>query len=423
MPEYSYVAIGRDGRRVTGRAVAASEEALADQLRGQEQYLVEAGSAGSAASGGTGGTGGAGGGARALARLSSIRVLDRVTRRDVIFFTSQLAAIVGAGVNLVDGLRDIEAQAVKAPLRTIIGDVRRGVERGQSLSAAMERHPEAFNELYVSVVRAGEASGHVDRALDDLVQQLEWQESVAGKVREASTYPLIVVGLLAVLLTVLVGFTIPRFARVYQNVNANLEMPAPTRAVQAVATFVASNALVIALALVVVYFLYRLRVQAPGGAVWRDRWLLRLPVVGDVARKLALSRFAHVFGSLHQSGVEVAPSLSLVERVIGNAYIAQRFRAAVSRVLAGEPLSRALTAVGEFSPLVIQMVALGEKTGDMSRSLRQVRQYYDKEVDRSVNRAITVFGPVALGSLALVFVLIAVAFYLPMFNLARALNR
>lgn len=417
MPEYSYVAIGRDGRRVTGRAVAASEEALADHLRGQAQYLVEAGTAGPAPPAESGGAAGA------LARLSSIRVLDRVTRRDVIFFTSQVAAIVGAGVNLVDGLRDVEAQTVKAPLKTIIGDVRRGVERGQSLSAAMERHPAAFNELYVSVVRAGEASGRVDRALDDLVQQLEWQESVAGKVREASTYPLIVVGLLAVLLTVLVGFTIPRFARVYQNVNANLQLPAPTRAVQAAATFVASNALVIALALVVAYCLYRLRVQAPGGAVWRDRWLLRVPVVGDVARKLALSRFAHVFGSLHQSGVEVAPSLSLVERVIGNAYIAQRFRAAVSRVLAGEPLSRALTAVGEFSPLVIQMVALGEKTGDMSKSLQQVRQYYDKEVDRSVNRAITVFGPVALGSLALVFVLIAVAFYLPMFNLARALNR
>ncbi|HOG28664.1 MAG TPA: type II secretion system F family protein [Vicinamibacterales bacterium] len=408
MPEFSYVAIGPDGRRVSGRAAAASEEALADALRTRGQYLVEAGPAGAAGAG---------------ARLASIRVLDRVTRRDVIVFTGQLAAVVAAGVNLVDGLRDIEAQAVKAPLKAVIAGVRRGVERGQSLSAAMALHPAAFNELYVSIVRAGEASGRVDRALDDLVQQLEWQEALAGKVREASTYPLIVVGLLAVLLTVLVGFTIPRFARVYQNVNANLALPAPTRAVQAVAAAAASNALVIAFALVAAYVLYRLRVQAPGGRAWRDRWLLRLPLAGDVARKVALSRFAHAFGSLHQSGVEVAPSLSLVERVIGNAYIAGRFRAAVSRVLAGEPLSRALAAVGEFSPLVIQMVALGEKTGEMEKSLRQVRQYYDREVDRSVNRAITLFGPAALGALALVFVLIAVAFYLPMFNLARALTR
>jgi type II secretory pathway component PulF len=350
-------------------------------------------------------------------------VLDRVTRRDVIFFTSQLSTVIGAGVNLVEGLRDIEAQAVKAPLKAIIADVRRGVERGLSLSAALERHPNTFGDLYVAIVRAGEATGRVDKALDDLVQQLEWQEATRTRVREAAAYPLLIVGLLTVLLTVLIGFTIPRFARVYESVNANLRLPLPTRVVQAAGTFIAANGLVIIAALVVLYLLYRLRVQAPGGPEWRDRWLLKLPVVGDVSRKLALSRFAHFFGSLHASGVEVAPSLAVIERVIGNAHIARRFRAAVSRVLAGDPLSRALGAVGEFPPLVIQMVALGEKTGDMSKSLQQVRQYYDREVDRTVSRAIGVFGPAALLALAGVFVLIAVAFYLPIFNLARAVGR
>jgi len=405
MPEFAYVAIGPDGQRHRGTAVAASEDALAEQLRRSEEYLVEA----SAAGGGTG--------------LGAVRVLDRVTRRDVIFFTSQLSAIIGAGVNLVDGLRDLEAQAIKAPLRAIIGDVRRGVERGMSLASAMERHPETFSELYVSIVRAGEATGRVDRALDDLVQQLEWQEATRLRVREAAMYPLIVVGLLTVLLTVLIGFTIPRFARVYQSVNANLALPWPTRVVQAAGSFIAANGLIMLAAIAVLYLLYRLRVQEPEGRVWRDRWLLRIPIAGDVARKLALSRFAHFFGGLHEAGVEVAPSLAIIERVIGNAYIARRFRAAIARVLAGDPLSRALAAVGEFSPLVIQMVALGEKTGAMSASLQQVRQYYDREVDRSVTRAITVFGPVALIALACVFVLIAVAFYLPMFNLAKALGR
>ncbi len=405
MPEFAYVAVGPDGQRRKGTAVAASEDALADQLRRREEYLVEAGPADRPVD------------------LAAVRVLDRVTRRDVIFFTSQLAAVIGAGVNLVEGLADIEAQAVKAPLRAIIADVRRGVERGLSLSSALERHPKAFGELYVSIVRAGEATGRVDKALDDLVQQLEWQEATRARVREAAAYPVLIVGLLAVLLTVLVGFTIPRFARVYQSVNANLELPLPTRVVQAVGTFVAANGLVILAALAVAGVLYRLRVQAPGGPEWRDEWLLKLPVVGDISRKLALSRFAHFFASLHEAGVEVAPSLAVIERVIGNAYIARRFRTAVSRVLAGDPLSRALGAVGEFPPLVIQMVALGEKTGQMSTSLQQVRQYYDREVDRAVTRAIGVFGPAALLALAGVFVLIAVAFYLPLFNLARAIGR
>lgn len=405
MPEFAYVAVGPDGQRFKGTAVAASEDALAEQLRRQDQYLVEAAPA------------------DATIDLAAVRVFDRVMRRDVIFFTTQLSTVISAGVNLVDGLRDIEAQAVKAPLKKIVADIRRGVERGMSLSSAMERHPSAFDELYVGIVRAGEATGRVDRSLDDLVKQLEWQEALGARVREAAIYPIIIVGLLTVLVTVLVGFTIPRFTQVYQRVNANLTLPLPTRVVQGVATFVAANGLVILAALVVLYLLYRLRVQEPGGLVWRDRWLLRVPVVGDVSRKLALSRFAHFFGSLHESGVEVAPSLALLERVIGNAYIAQRFRGAVSRVLAGDSLSRALAAVGEFSPLVIQVVALGEKTGQMSKSLQQVRQYYDREVDQSVNRAMTLFGPIALVALASVFVLFAVAFYLPMFNLARALNR
>ena len=405
MPEFAYVAVGPDGQRRKGTAVAASEDALADQLRRREEYLVEAGPADRPVD------------------LAAVRVLDRVTRRDVIFFTSQLAAVIGAGVNLVEGLADIEAQAVKAPLKAIVADVRRGVERGLSLSSALERHPKAFGDLYVSIVRAGEATGRVDKALDDLVQQLEWQEATRARVREAAAYPALIVGLLAVLLTVLVGFTIPRFARVYQSVNANLNLPLPTRVVQAVGTFVAANGLVILAALAVAGVLYKLRVQRPGGPEWRDGWLLKLPVVGDISRKLALSRFAHFFGSLHEAGVEVAPSLAVIERVIGNAYIARRFRTAVSRVLAGDPLSRALGAVGEFPPLVIQMVALGEKTGQMSKSLQQVRQYYDREVDRAVTRAIGVFGPAALLALAGVFVLIAVAFYLPLFNLARALGR
>jgi len=405
MPEFAYVAVGPDGQRFKGTAIAASEDALAEQLRRQDQHLVEAAPA------------------DATIDLAAVRVFDRVTRRDVIFFTTQLSTVISAGVNLVDGLRDIEAQAVKTPLKTIIADIRRGVERGMSLSSAMERHPSAFDELYVGIVRAGEATGHVDRSLDDLGKQLEWQEALGARVREAATYPIIIVGLLTVLLTVLVGFTIPRFTQVYQRVNANFTLPLPTRVVQNVATFVAANGLVILAALVVLYLLYRLRVQEPGGLVWRDRWLLRVPVIGDVSRKLALSRFAHFFGSLHESGVEVVPSLALMDRVIGNAYIAQRFRGAVSRVLAGDSLSRSLAAVGEFSPLVIQMVALGEQTGQMSKSLQQVRQYYDREVDQSVNRAMTLFGPIALVALASVFVLIAVAFYLPIFNLARAVNR
>jgi len=405
MPDFAYVAVGPDGQRVEGRAMAPNEAALAQQLRRQDQFLIHAGAA-----------------QDETIDLAAVRVFDRVTRRDVIFFTSQMATIVSTGINMVDGLRDLELQIVKAPVKKVIADLRRGIETGKSVSSSMESHPEAFDEVYVSIVRAGEATGKLDRAFEDLAQQLEWQDQLASRVREAATYPALILAMMTILISVLVFFTIPRFTQIYERVNVNLQMPLPTRIVQGVALFVVANWLVILVALVVAFLLYRLRVQEPDGAIWRDGWILRMPVIGDIARKLALSRFSHFFGTLHDSGLDVAPSLTLVEKVIGNAAIARRFRAAVSRVLAGESLSRALLMVGEFSPLVIQMVALGEQTGQMSKALEQVRHYYDREVDKSVNRAITLFGPIAIILLAGVFVLIAVAFYLPLFNLARGVN-
>jgi MSHA biogenesis protein MshG len=405
MPEFAYVAVGANGQRIQGKAVAADEDALATQLRTQDQYLVQVNPPDAE-----------------TIDLSEIRFFEKVTRRDVIFFTTQLATIVATGVNIVDGMAGIEEQTPKKAMRAIVGGVRRSVQAGQSLSQALSHHPDAFDELYVSIVRAGEATGRIDRSLEDLARQLEWQDQLNTRVREAATYPLLVMGLLAVLLTVLVGFTIPRFATVYQRVTPNLSMPLPTRIVQAFGLFVAHNWLVILAAIAVLYILFRLRVQTSEGSVWWSRLQLKVPVLGDLQRKVALSRFAHYFGTLHESGLEVAPSLSLMERVLGHPYLAQRFRSAVQRVLAGDSLSRALAAVGEFSPIVIQMVALGETTGQMPKALQQVKQYYDREVDTTVNRALTLFGPIALIALASVFVLIAVAFYLPLFRLARAIQ-
>ncbi|MEI6669864.1 MAG: type II secretion system F family protein [Acidobacteriota bacterium] len=406
MPDFAYVAVGPDGERIEGTATAASEAALEKMLRAQQRFLVQANVAESD-----------------MVDLSQIRVLERINRRDVIFFTTQLSTIVASGVNLVEGLVDIEQQAAKVLLKRVTADVRRDIESGLPLSAALARHPEAFDELYISIVHAGEATGKLDTALDDLVQQLEWQDDLSARIREATTYPLIIVGLMTVLLFVLVWVTIPRFTQLYQNINSKFELPLATRIVQTGATAIASNWYVFLAVFGLGYLYYQFRLQTPDGAIAIARTILRIPVIGDAVRKIAFSRFAHYFGTLHQAGLEVVPTMALMERVIGNAYLSHRFSFAASRVLAGESLSKALAAVGEFPPVVIQMLSLGEKTGEMSKSLEQVRLYYDREVDAAVKRALTLFGPVALIGLASIFVLIAVAFYLPIFNLARAIPR
>jgi type II secretory pathway component PulF len=405
MADYTYTAVDDLGKRVSGVAVADSEAALDALLRRQGQHLLKVLPSGSVTS------------------LADVRVFERITRRDVIFFTSQLASIVGTGVNLVDGFRDIETRVKKRPMQRVIGAVRQDIETGESLSQALSRHPDVFDELYVNVVRAGEATGRVDRSLDDLVTQLEWREDLRSRPRELTTYPAIVVGLIGVVVVTLVMFTIPRITAVYQQLQAtrNVVLPMPTRIVMGTSLFVRDNWLPIVLVFVVLFILLRLQAQSEEGRVRLHRWLLQIPLIGEVARRVALSRFAHYLGTFQQSGLELAPSLSLVERLIGNAFLARQFRRAVDRVMAGDSLSVALASVGEFPPVIIQMIAIGERTGRMEKALEDVRIYYDKDVDRTIKQSLTLFGPIMLIVLAAVFVLMALAYYLPLLRLLNAI--
>ena len=387
MPSFSYVCVDDDGLELRGVAAAESEDQLADRLRRQGQYLVRSTRA-----------------SEGRASLAEIQLFERITRRDVIVFTQQLATVMATGVSLIDGLQDIESQLAKQKLKRVVAAVRRDIESGDPLSTALARHPAVFGDLYVNIVKAGEATGKIDQALDDLVAQLEWQAELNGRIREVTAYPTLVIFMLGVLAIVLVGFTIPRFQQVYERLNAQIELPLPTRVVMMVSTFLRTYWTVIVTSVVAV-------------AV-----SLRLPLIGELRRKIALSRFARYFASLHSAGLEMAPSLSLVSRLIGNAYLSQRFELAVQRVMAGESLSRALKAVGEFPPLVIQMLALGESTGRMATSLENVRRYFDREVDQTIKRSLTLFGPIMLVLLAGTFVLMALAFYLPLFQLLRGIR-
>jgi type II secretory pathway component PulF len=209
---------------------------------------------------------------------------------------------------------------------------------------------------------------------------------------------------------------------VYQRLNVQIALPLPTRAVMAVSTFFRTYWSILASAVVTAVVSLKMYGQTPDGAVRLSRITLRIPILGDLRRKIALSRFAHYFATLHQSGLEVAPSLELVQKLIGNSYLSYQFSRAVQRVMAGDPLSRSLQAVGEFPPIVIQMIALGERTGRMPKALEDVRRYFDGEVDRTIKRSLTLFGPIMLVVLAGTFVIMALAFYLPLFQLLRGLR-
>ena len=387
-----------------GIAAADSEDQLAELLRRQGQYLVQTTTAADGK------------------RYSDIRILEWVNRRDVIFFTQQLVTVMATGISIVEGLADIEEQLKKQAMKRVVAALRRDIEAGESLSAAIARHPKVFTELYVNIVRSGEATGNTERALEDLVKQLEWQEELVSRIREVTTYPIIVIVMLTALSVVLVTFTIPRFLAVYERLNAQIELPLPTRVVMTTSDIIRTWWPVIVTGILTLLVSLKLYSQTPEGSVRLSHWVMRIPVLGELVRKIALSRFAHYFASLHESGLEVAPSLTLIERLIGNSYLSKQFGRAVQRVLAGDSLSRALRSVGEFPPVVIQMIALGERSGRMGKALEDVRKYFDAEVDRTIKRSLTLFGPFMLIVLAGTFVLMALAFYLPLFQMLRGIQ-
>ena len=404
MPSFSYVAVDDAGSQLRGVAAADSEDQLADRLRSQGQYLVRSSLAGGGSS------------------LGEIRILEWVNRRDVVVFTQQLATIMATGVGLVEGLADIDAQLSKPVMKRVVQAVKRDIEAGAPLSAALGRPTQVFGVVYVKLVSAGEGTGRIDQALEDLVAQLEWQTELGNRIREVATYPVIVIVMLSVLATVLVGFTIPRFVTVYQQLNAQIELPLPTRMVMTASLFIRAYWTLFVTGVIAALVSLRVYGRTSSGAVRLSRWSARVPVVGELRRKIALSRFSHYFATLHGAGLEMAPSLSLVGRLIDHAHLAERFDLALQRVMAGESLSRALRAVGEFPPIVIQMIALGERTGRMSKSLEDVRRYFDREVDFTINRALTLFGPIMLVFLAGTFVIMALAFYLPLFQMLQAIK-
>ena len=404
MPEFRYKARDEYGKAFSGILVAQSEDQLAGILSQQGQYLINAVAKGESTP------------------LGEIRILESVTRKDLLYFTAQMATILKTQVPVLQGMQNLSIETKKPVFRNMIEAIRRDLAAGNSLADSLARHPKIFNELYVNIVRAGEHTGKVDEAFDDLLKILEWQDQIRTEIRQITTYPAIVFFAIIILNAVLVGWTIPAIKRLYEGLNLKVELPLPTRIVMAYSTFVANwwPLLLVGIGLLI-FLLYRFLHEKEGRLTW-DRWKLRTPVVGKLLHHISTARFAHYLGSLHKSGVELSKALKTASGIMGNAYLADKVNGAYQYVRSGESLSQSLGATGEFPPLVLQMVAIGETTGEMERTLGDVVRFYDREVNAGIKRVLSFMGPVLIALLAAILIMMASAFYLPMFQLLTAIS-
>ncbi len=405
MPKFSYEAINETGASISGVIDAESLDAARTLLlsRGYIPSRVTGASERAALFG--------------ISWESLQQRFSGVSMQELILFTKQFRTMFLAGVPIMRLLEVLEAQVTNPKLRHIVSEITQDVREGSPLSDALAKHPKTFNTLYRSMIKAGEASGTIPEVLQRLIYILEHEYKIKSDVKSALQYPIIVVVALGIAFFVLLNYVIPRFVGIFARVGVDL--PWPTRVSlmlhRALTDYwFVTLGLLVAIGAGAAYYL-----RTDQGRFVRDAFLLRIPLLGPLFMKAAMSRFASIFSILQSSGVPVMNSLQILSGTIGNTAIAREFDQVRDRVEEGRGISGPLSTARYFTPMVIQMVAIGEESGQLDEMLQAVSVHYDDEVAFAVKRLSDAIGPVLVVGLAFVVGFFALAVFLPMWDLTK----
>ncbi len=349
-------------------------------------------------------------------QLSKIRELfSPLKAPELILFTKQFKTMFNAGVNMINMLDILEKQTENAKLRRVLGKMHQDIKEGASLYDAFRKHPKVFSPLYCSMIRAGETSGALPDVLDRLTYIIEHEYKVKSDIKSALTYPLIVVVFLFSAFLILITQVIPKFVSIFKN--AGLALPLPTQICILIYEFLANYWYVIigAVVLTALFLFYYLKTEQ--GKYTRDAVLMRIPLIGSLFVKSAVSRFASIFSILQSSGVDVLDSMDILSATIGNAAIGRELEGIKDRLAEGRGIAVPLSEARYFTPMLINMVAIGEESGNLENMLQDVATHYDSEVEYSMKKMTEAIGPLLTVGLAAVVGFFALAIFLPMWDL------
>ncbi len=406
MPNFKYKVRDKNGQAIAGIIDAPTPQVAGDRLY-QQGYLPimieEEGKDVSSA-------------------LSSIyKRFKKVKPEELIFFSQQLSTLYKAGLPLLTGLESLVEQAENKKLKPAIKAISRQIEGGSTLFEALSRHPDIFSPIYINMIRAGETSGRLGESLDRFVTLAERELKTRQKVKEATRYPKIVILSVIIAFAVLITFVIPRFAEMFARFNTPL--PLPTRIMIGINSFFHTYWYVILSALVGIPILFRHYIKTKQGKYFWDSVKTRIPIFGILLLKIALSRFSYLFVMLNRSGVPILQTLEITSATIDNVILSKSITRISQMVKEGRSLTDAMKESGKFTPLVIQMVSIGESTGTLDEMLMRTTDYYDFEVDNSIKKLSTYIEPALTVFLGLVVLFLALAVFLPWWNIASLFKR
>jgi len=404
MATFTYRGQNTDGSVVNGSLEAPSLDAAAEQLFGNRITPFEINESDEPVSG--------------QIRLGEIFQSERVSDVERITFSRQMHNLTKAGLPLDRALRGLEASLTNRAFKRVLKEVISSLERGNTLAESMSQHPGIFNDLFVSLVRVGENTGRLDLAFADLAKYIEIERKTEKQLKSATRYPTFVLLAMAGAIAVITVFVIPAFSGVFAKLGANL--PWQTKALIATSDFAVTFWPFLLSLIFVLYMGFRYWSSSSLGAVRWDKIRIGLPLVGSIFERVALARFAKTFAIMGRAGVPVVRSLNVVSDVVGNRYIGSKIANMSVGVTRGESLYLTAQRSGIFLPLVLQMIAVGEESGNLPDLLDEVSDFYDGEIEYDLNRLTESIEPILIMFIAVLVLILALGVFLPIWDLAAA---
>jgi len=405
MPYFAYKGRNGRGEAVHGVLEGADSGAVADQLFGSGVTPIEISVTRKAAS-----AGGLGWRARLFEK--------KVTSMDVQLFSRQIHTLLKSGVPIMRGLAGLQESAISPAFGRVIKDLRESLDAGRELSSAMMRHPQCFSPFYLSMVKVGEMTGRLEEVFLRLFDHLEFDRDMRERVKTALRYPSFVVIAMAIAMVVVNIFVIPQFASVFKSFGA--ELPLMTRILLATSGFTIKWWPALAGAALIGWFGFRAWTRTAQGRLAGDRYKLRLPIAGKIIHKGTMARFARSFALSMRSGVPIVHALTVVSQTADNAYLSSRIEQMRDGVERGESILRTSTAANVFTPIVLQMIAVGEETGSIDDLMDEIGQMYEREVDYELKTLSSQIEPILITFLGVMVLILALGIFLPIWDLGQA---
>ncbi len=403
MPVYSYKGMDAAGKKTAGIVDAENVKAARAKLRRMNVFPTEVNE------------GGAGGGKNFAGSAKLGKLFQRVKVQDISNMTRQLSTLMSANIPLVDSLTALVDQVENPKLRGTLSQVREKVTEGSRLADALRAHPDVFDDLYINMIAAGEASGSLDTVLKRLAEFTEGQAKLRSKVVGALTYPIVMALVGVALMGFLLVSVVPKITKIFEDSKATL--PLPTQILVSTSHFLSSYWYLVILLIPAFVFAFKKFKNSKKGTLMIDKFTLRAPIFGEMFRMIAISRFCRTLATMLASGVQLLSAMDIVKNIVQNSVLTQVIEDTKLSVKEGESIAEPLRRSGQFPPIVTQMIAIGEKTGELETMLERIADNYEQQVDTKVSTLTTLLEPIMIVVMGAVVSFIVLSILFPILKL------